>query len=153
MIDFLKEYFDTIGLIITLALSVIAIVRALNSNKLYVKNSENMLKGLFRKEIKDMKEDILSKFNTNRLEAKYEKQIEFEKQQQVCKGQCQEQEKIKEDVSELKEEVYSLKDERMLNLEIQDIILEVMQPQGNGRITDMRKRLKQHLYDKSTNFD
>lgn len=166
---FWQEYADSLAVIITLILGVVAILRTTKTEKearqLSQKNSENMLKHYVSKAVKASKTEILGKFDTNRTQAKHEKEIEAIELADKLTKHCfdvsaieknfeEQMDEVKEEmgkhICESKEVADGLREERRLNLECQDIILEVLQPQGNGRIETIRGKLKKHLYVKAT---
>ena len=87
---------------------------------------------------------------TNSQKAKLEKQKEAEEQRKICHTQLDRVINVEDRIEDLEMDIKGLKRVDRLNLECHDVILEVLTPQGNGRIKDMRAKLKEELYDGAT---
>lgn len=131
--ELFKNYIETIIMLLTFlgasAGALVTINKKIHELKIDMQNK-----------LAETKEDIYQSDSMNRALAKNEKQKEMYEQLKTCEAHNNR-------IKLLESEVMKLAKFNQMFLKSQDVILEILEPQGNGRVKNMRKELQTHIIE------
>lgn len=131
--DFLATYLKDIVVILTFIGSAFAVMSAFN-------NRMRELHQSISSEMQRFKNEIHESNISSRAIAKSEKVIADSEQKSICNMHSNR-------IMMLEEQLIKLDSGNKLNLKCQDILLELNQDKGNGRVKKAREELKEYVID------